>query len=348
MQTIISTHSSHITAESDFNDIKYFYKTNGCEVIAKNLKDLEIEYTKDKDKDKGRQHFKFLKQYLTLNRSELFFADKAIFIEGDTERILLPAMMKKIDQMEENKDKGIPLLSQNISVIEVGAYSHIFEQFIEFIGIKSLIITDIDSAKLKPDEDKDGNVKKNKEGEEILVPTKCRVNGENGTITTNASLKFFYEKYINEINASKSINVLQYFVDLTFDKKTLTKNNNINEWEQNKEGKLTAIYQVSDKNKDQVLYHASSFEDAFFHINRQFIIDKKDMFKSLKNINYFEDCTKDAYDLAEKCIDKKPSFAMEILLNSNSREDEKGNRYEFINWEIPQYIKEGLLWLKQD
>jgi putative ATP-dependent endonuclease of OLD family len=63
----------------------------------------------------GKKNYKFLKQYLTLHRAELFFADKAIFVEGDTERILLPAMMKKIDQ--EKPDN--PLLSQNISIIEV-------------------------------------------------------------------------------------------------------------------------------------------------------------------------------------------------------------------------------------
>jgi len=121
LQTIITTHSSHITAESKFNDIKYFYNKDKNEVITKNLKDLEEEYNKEGE----IQNFKFLKQYLTLNRAELFFADKAIFIEGDTERILLPAMMQIIDQedkLEENKN--IPLLSQNISIVEVGAYCY--------------------------------------------------------------------------------------------------------------------------------------------------------------------------------------------------------------------------------
>ena len=86
LQTVITTHSSHITARSEFNDIKYFYRKDKNNVFAKNLKDLEKEYTTEAEK----QNFKFLKQYLTLNRAELFFADKAIFIEGDTERILLP------------------------------------------------------------------------------------------------------------------------------------------------------------------------------------------------------------------------------------------------------------------
>ena len=110
LQTIISTHSSHITAESDFDDVKYFYRKNENEVIAKNLSALKFEYEKDS------KQFQFLQQYLTLNRAELFFADKAILVEGDTERILLPAMMKKLDY--EHKVAGeIELLSQNISIV---------------------------------------------------------------------------------------------------------------------------------------------------------------------------------------------------------------------------------------
>ncbi|SFC75719.1 ATP-dependent nuclease [Clostridium uliginosum] len=340
MQTIITTHSSHITSEGDFNDIKYFYKTKKGNVLAKNLKSLEIEYSKSEKK--GIQHFKFLKQYLTLNRSELFFADKAILIEGDTERILLPAMMKKIDQME--KDKGVPMLSQNISIVEVGAYSHIFERFIDFIQIKSLIITDIDSAKLVEATKKDGTPKQNKNGEVSLVPAPCRVYGEDGKITTNASIKFFYSMYIEKLKSQNIDNELQSFADLPFDEKKMLRNSKTNNWEQSAMGEVAVTYQVSDENGEGLTYHARSFEDAFFHINRKFILENKENFKSLKHIDYFDDTTKDAYDLAEKCIDKKPSFAMEILLNSKS--DKEGNK--FSNWDIPNYIKEGLLWLKQD
>ncbi len=120
LQTIVTTHSSHIIAECDFNDIKYFRKVSQTSVISRNLKDLEIAYKDERNPENN--HFKFLKQYLTLNCAEVFFADKAILFEGDTERILLPAMMKKIDQEEISPD-AIPLLSQNISLIEVGAYS---------------------------------------------------------------------------------------------------------------------------------------------------------------------------------------------------------------------------------
>ena len=333
LQTLITTHSSHITAESDFNDIKYFYKKETNDVITKNLKDLEKEYT-----DNGEeQNFKFLKQYLTLHRSELFFADKAIFIEGDTERILLPAMMKKIDNDQEYKNSP-PLLSQNISVIEVGAYSHIFERFIDFIGIKSLIITDLDSG----EKIEKIQIKGNKEVK-ITTTEKCRVSGSNATSTTNFSLTFFFSGGIknNEKDGIRK-NELDYLKNLSFNQKKLQKNKKSNIWEQNENGHVSVIFQTAEENSQGVNYNGRSFEDSFFHLNRQFIIDNIGKFKSLKNTAYFKDSNFDAFDLSEKCINKKPSFAMEVLLNSKM--DESKNDY--YNWEIPEYIKEGLLWLK--
>lgn len=57
-------------------------------------------------------------------------------------------MMKKIDQECELEGNDEFLMSQNISIIEVGAYSHIFEKFLRFIGLrKCLVITDIDCCK---------------------------------------------------------------------------------------------------------------------------------------------------------------------------------------------------------
>lgn len=314
LQYIVSTHSSHIVVESDFDDIKYLKKENSS-VVAKNLKDLEKEYTDSKE----NQSYKFLKQYLTLHRSELFFADKAIFIEGDTERILLPAMMKKIDQ----EDQESPLLSQNISIIEVGNYSHIFDKFIDFVGVKSLIITDIDSATEK-------KIKNESQA--------CRVTDKEAIITTNASLKFYYKTA--KLEAFKSVSLKKMVL-----KKTLNEDTGKKDWVKDENGHLVCAYQTNETNLEGICYHPRSFEDAFFHLNRQFVIDNKDNFKSLKNIAHFDDATKDAYDLADMCINKKPPFAIEILLNSKS---DASNEKQFINWTIPDYIKQGLLWLKQD
>lgn len=324
LQYIISTHSSHIVAESNFEDIRYLKRDKNA-AIAKNLKSLETEYEKDGQKD----NYKFLKQYLTLHRAELFFADKAIFIEGDTERILLPAMMKKIDQ--DNQEN--PLLSQNISIIEVGNYSHIFEKFIDFFGIKSLIITDIDSAMSK---EKHEEFKKTNSEIKQMVP----VDDANATITTNPSLKFFYDTELLSDFKNKNIKDL---VLNKIERMNTSIGKTEKKWIKDENGYLACAYQKSEANIDGTTYHARSFEDSFFHINRQFIVDNKSGFKSLKNIKLFDDVSNDAYKLAESCIDKKPAFAIEILLNSKT-DAENGN--EFSNWQIPAYIKEGLLWLK--
>jgi predicted ATP-dependent endonuclease of OLD family len=314
LQSVITTHSSHIAAESRFNDIKYFYRKADNDVIAKNLSDLEKQYIKDGE----RENFKFLKQYLTLNRAELFFADKAIFIEGDTERILLPAMMKKVDQTEPDN----PLLSQNISICEVGNYSHIFERFIDFIGVKSLIITDLDSGK----EIVDGGKKRT---------VSCAPDDADVSVTMNSSLSFFHGK-----------NDIAYFLRLTIATKNLAKDCSADPfvWRPNADGHLAIVHQIKETNAAGETNFARSFEDAFFHLNRQFIIDNKATFKSLKHIHEFEDNTKTSYELAQNCIQKKPSFAIEVLLNSKPDKDDIHK--EYANWQMPEYIREGLAWLK--
>ncbi|OSR64818.1 DNA replication and repair protein RecF [Pseudomonas syringae pv. actinidiae] len=353
LQTILSTHSSYIVSESDFEDIKYFKKTDKG-VTSKNLKDLKDYY-------EDSQHYTFLKQYLTIHRSELFFADKAVFIEGDTERVLLPAMMSKVDQEDLIKEletgvvNNIPLLSQNISMIEVGAYSHIFEKFVNFIGVRSLIITDIDASAMMPVIDKaTGQPKLNKKAEVQLRLQKCKV--EHGTHTTNASLRFFYKK-----------EDLAFYQNLDSSQKTLEKMDDA-QWSPSILGKLLCAYQVTEKNMEGEVYHATSFEDAFFHINRVFIkslaFDEGDFFIGDKklpslvqvHLKSFASGDTDAFDCAENAITSKPSFAMEILLNSTIKTVSVLNAntaklenvsIDFSNWNTPLYIKEALQWLKQ-
>lgn len=166
-QTIITTHSPHIISQSDFSDIKYFSRVKSTELDAihvKNMKELEVKYN-------NTDNFNFLKMYLTANNSELFFADKVVFIEGDSERILLPTMMRRFDRYNHPQ---LPLLSQNISIIQAGNYTHVFDKFLEFLEIKALIITDIDSV----DTANEGKV----------VPV------DQGDVTSNESIKHFLGK----------------------------------------------------------------------------------------------------------------------------------------------------------
>ncbi len=324
LQSVITTHSSHIVSECCFDDIKYLKKSpNTQHVEAKNLKDLERAYSSKVDADADvdlKRAYRFLKQYLTLNRAELFFADKAIFIEGDTERIILPAMMKKIDQDELCDDEERPLLSQNISIVEVGAHSQTFEKFIDFIGIKSLVITDIDSNKEIPDEDDPQKTKR----------VKCRPSDADASQTSNASLKFFFGS-----------NDLNFYKHLALEDKSLRKSDDGAGWQQSADGSLKIVYQVEEDG-----YHARSYEDAFFSINRSILNAGQEAFPSLiqKHLNKFTSGSIDPYEFADKAVGSKPSLAIEILLNSETNEAGE----EFSNWQVPLYIREGLLWLRQN
>lgn len=322
LQYIVSSHSAHIVADCDFDDIKYIVHSqkNGIfdknSVIAKNMKDLQKEYECNA---KHKQYFAFLKQYLTLNRSELFFADKAIFIEGDTERILFPAMMKKVDEESGLVENENYLLSQNISIIEVGAYSHIFEKFIRFIGLrKGLIITDLDCC--------EPVVKKDKNGRKTTKYQKAQYDATNDTlVTSNASIKYF-------LNTSSIKDILSDVpVKLSWDDAAKC-------WKREDHGNIMLAFQYGKEGA----YQPRSFEDAFFSENKEFITSNT--FSSLdpECVEKFQE-DNNPYELAQKGVNGKSSLAIEILLNGNTETNPN-----FGHWNIPTYIKEGLLWLRKD
>lgn len=308
LQYIISTHSSHIVADSDFDDIKYLKKGSCNNVIAKNLKDLKKEY------DKETIQYQFLTQYLTISRAEIFFAEKVVLIEGDTERMLIPTIMKKIDieeamehEAKGSKDDNLPLLSQNISIVEVGAYSQIFDQFIEFLGIKTLIITDLDATKEV----------KNEKGKKVRCA--CRVS-EGESYSNEAISHYFGNPTLIDLQGYSFSNKLFNKID--------------GNWVNHPNGKLCIVYQTVENG-----YNARSFEDAFIHLNKEFVRDKKESFRGLKNQESFDEPANDAFSLAKECVKKKTHFALDILFHSDA---------SLSNWQIPKYIKEGLLWLKQN
>lgn len=302
LQMVLSSHSSHIVSQSDFEKIKFFYREDDT-IHSKNVSDLKVEMTSS-GKD-GESRFRFLKQYLTLERSELFFADKVIFVEGDTERVLINAMMMKTDIANKDVAGYVPLMSQNISVVEVGAYSHVFDEFISYLGIKSLIITDIDATR------------KHISSSGKVSYRACKVSS--GERTSNASLQhFFNDMPFEKLRALKKSD------------KILSKNKD-GKWEPDSKGLVKIAYQTMQKR-----YHARSFEDAFISCNYEFVkLHKKD-FKGLKNRSKIKDGKVSYYDIANKCIDKKSAFATDILYFSDDN---------YSNWIIPDYIKEGLEWL---
>lgn len=143
VQFIVTTHSSHLANKAPFDSMRYFFATSDEQ--AGNVRSTEIKDLREGLGGTSEEDREFLHKYMTLTRCDLLFADKAILIEGPTERILLPKM---IEQGDAQAPSGPHLSSQYVSVVEVGgAYAHLFFNLLNFLELRTLIITDLDAAK---------------------------------------------------------------------------------------------------------------------------------------------------------------------------------------------------------
>lgn len=139
VQFVVTTHSTHMANEAEFEAIRYFLTTQGAmrETIVKDLRKEFAGENLTEDKE-------FLHKYLTLTKCDLYFADKAILIEGPAERLMMPILIAKHDELNVGKPQ---LGVQYVTTIEVGgAYAHHFYKFLDFLELQSLVITDLDSV----------------------------------------------------------------------------------------------------------------------------------------------------------------------------------------------------------
>lgn len=79
---------------------------------------LREEYTQLEDED-----YAFLERFLDSTKSNLFFAKGIIFVEGDSEMLLLPALANLI---------GYPLHKSGVSLVNVSGTS--FERYIKLFS----------------------------------------------------------------------------------------------------------------------------------------------------------------------------------------------------------------------
>ena len=223
IQSILTTHSSHIANEVKFDKIRYAKREQG----SVKFKDLKTFATKD------TSNAEFIHKYLTLTKCDLFFADKAILVEGASERILLPDMIAKCSNAETNK-----LKSQYYSIIEVGgAYAHRFIPFMQFIDIPCLIITDIDPEYQDETPNKNGRTRRTWKA--------CSVN--KGTRSSNATIN-------NWVRNKKGI---ASDVEVAFeDIKTLSA-------EDKEDGRIRLAFQIQEQN-----LCGRSLEEAIRNSNR--------------------------------------------------------------------------------
>lgn len=278
VQTFITSHSAHVASAVDFRKIRYAQKHRNS-VIYKDLNDFTNKELKNLD---------FIQKYLTLTKCDLFFTDKAIFVEGAAERLLIPDMIKKC---ENNTSFASKLSEQYYTTIEIGgAYAYIFIPLMEFLGIPSLILTDIDPAKKECKADKNGVMRTTTSSSEIV---------SKGSTTTNETIKYWLRRL--NIIESEEIVPLESITSLSNSEKTI--------------GKIHIEFQSKEQG-----FIAPSLEEAIRNVNRSFYgLDE--------NIQEEEDLL-----FKEK---SKTNFALKLI-------------YENPNYEIPEYIRNGLLWLSEE
>lgn len=155
-QLVVSTHSTHIAHEVDFNCLRYFKRQLDSETDLPVSTIINLTNTFGKD---DKENERFVTRYIKLTHCDMFFADGIIIVEGAGERILMPKFLEdaKMDNMY-------------LSLIEInGAHAHRFRPLVEKIGMPTLIITDLDA--------------------QVKNGTKARPERGKGYITNNDTLK---------------------------------------------------------------------------------------------------------------------------------------------------------------
>lgn len=134
IQGIITTHSSEMVRVTDMNTLRVVRQLE-C------FKSQIFDFSKFKEQINDDSTLEnFYDFFYEIGFSEVVFADRAILYEGDTERLLI-RKLSTFDQFME-------LNQLYIAYIQVGgAYAFNYKELIEFLKIKTLIITDLDYVK---------------------------------------------------------------------------------------------------------------------------------------------------------------------------------------------------------
>ncbi len=133
-QLVVSTHSSHVAHECPFSCLRYFRRLASIDGGVPTT--AVINLTEVFGRDDETQ--KFVTRYIRAIHCDLFFADGAILVEGDAERILLPHFIR---------EHFSRLNRCYVTLMQVGGrHAHRLRNLIEHLGLTTLIVTDIDTG----------------------------------------------------------------------------------------------------------------------------------------------------------------------------------------------------------
>lgn len=333
-QLVITTHSPHILYERGFSPIRYFYRVSeklGHYTDVRNLSRFKAGVKDNSERE-------FLQKYLKLTHCDLFFSDALILVEGNVERLLMPAMIELTAKR---------LRSCALTILEVGGtFAHSFRELIEFLGLTTLIITDIDSVLLKKkkpatvtdetiDDDRDDFISFEVDEENSAAPgttTKVKKHGSTchahtkNAVTSNQTL-------ISWIPKLRSIDELWRAPD----------NKKIMEIPDGTGARIRVAYQtpvpitVAGKTSPRC---GRTLEETFGLENTDWCQSAENKSIGLKLKKPPMTPAALAIELHKRVISKnfnKTRFALEVLAS------DAGNA-----WKVPKYIADGLSWLETE
>lgn len=307
-QLVVTTHSPHIIYESNFKPIRYF-----CRSVASNglqcsdVKNLSTFY--DNEEVPTRE---FLQQYIKLTHCDLFFADAAVLVEGNVERLLLPLVIERF----------VPdLRSCHLTILEVGgAFAYKFEKLVNFLDLPTLVITDLDSVAVGDSAE---------EGSEEEVDSKaassCTVDTP-GAVTSNETLKQWLPK-IEGIDQLLQADVAS--------KSSLN--------EDGTSGLVRVTYQTNEAvawkgvTQDRA---GRTLEEAFALQNLEWTQSAEGKNLGLRVASASHESIKHLHDALFKRIKgshfDKTAFALGVIAAADR------------SWKAPAYMVEGLEWLRDE
>lgn len=318
-QFVVTTHSPHIIYESSFMPIRYFRRSS-CTALGNYTDVLNLSKFYETEKESRD----FLMQYMKLTHCDLFFADAAILVEGNVERLLLPLMIEK---------EAKQLQSSYLSILELGgAFAHIFSNLIQFLGLTTLVITDLDSVNpspekaLKSEDSSAVGVVEDEDDEELLETASsgvCMVDTQNA-VTSNQTLI----KWLPKMKAISEL--LKATPELKAPAPTETDS-----------AKVCVAFQTSQPvnwNGENKNIAGRTFEEAFAYENLTWSQDLKQRPLGLrvvtkKNIPSLEDVSKSIHERVKGSGFNKTDFALGLMMADQNA------------WVVPSYISEGLKWL---
>lgn len=335
-QLVVTTHSPHILYERGFAPIRYFRR--GSEGLEHFTEVKNLSRFKATENEKASREF--LQRYLKLTHCDLFFSDAAILVEGNVERLLMPAMI-------ESSAKR--LRSSALTILEVGgAFAHRFKELIEFVGITTLVITDIDSVLPKPDADP--NAENDNEGPE---------DDDYG----EDSPKTFEIDDGEDDNGNKKLVKKSGSTCFAEEPGALTANQTLINWIPQKRS-VTELLEVGNEGKILALPNAAgalvriayqvripvtvggvteslcgrTLEEAFGLENAAWSQEKANQGVGLRLRRVATTPRELAQGLHKRVIGKnfdKTKFALEVLASGSEG-----------SWKVPRYIADGLRWLE--